>query len=402
MRGTTTLNGAAIGAAVAVVVGLAASSGPAEAMPAFARREDMACGSCHQAHFPRLNAFGRRYQENGYQLPEGADDVVRARADGPAGLPASLPLSVRGQVFGLVPVDASDEEKSSFQTSFGSYLVGGGTIAPDVSYLFSWSPFPTSTLHHAHVGVHNLLSDKIGEGTLNLRAGSFFLMDFARPGHRDLFPSPAVSMTTTVGRNTFNLDDANLGAELYGRPGFGPLHYEVAVVAGDMAGSLERDDGKDVFARASYTAFQNTDHELAAALFGYSGSSDIVTTTPSLVLAQRDRFWLAGGDAELDLGRLDVNGLVYATRHADPDLDGRPIRLAAWRAEAVVTATPRWSGSVRYEGVASADHPASNAQQLSAHVAFALAPQALVMAGWRQDLASFHDSAALAVVDVAF
>ncbi len=391
-----------LGVTIGFGIFAALSSGPASAMPAFARREDLACGTCHQAHYPRLNAFGRQYQENGYQLPDGADSPVRARADTPAGLASSVPVSVRGQVFALAPVDASDEDTSSLQMSLGSYVMGGGTIAPNVSYVFSGSLFPTPMLHHAHVGVNNVFADKLGQGTLNLRAGSLFLMDFGRPGHRDLFPSPAVSMTTAVGRNTFNLDEANLGVQVYGRPNFGPFHYEVAVVAGDMAGKPDRDDGKDVFARTSVTLFQHTDHELNGALFGYRGRSDIITTTDNLVLAQRDVFWLAGGDAELDLGRVDINGLFYVSRHSDAELDGAPAQFEAWRGECVLALTPKWSGSVRYEGVASADLPELGAQQLSAHAAFAAAPNALVLAGWRQDLSSFSKSSAVVALDVAF
>ena len=35
----------------------------AEAIPPFARKYEMPCGSCHQGHFPRLNEFGRRFRE---------------------------------------------------------------------------------------------------------------------------------------------------------------------------------------------------------------------------------------------------------------------------------------------------------------------------------------------------
>lgn len=39
----------------------------AEAMPAFARKTNMACSTCHTA-WPSLNAFGRQYKEHGYRL----------------------------------------------------------------------------------------------------------------------------------------------------------------------------------------------------------------------------------------------------------------------------------------------------------------------------------------------
>ncbi len=49
----------------------------AHAIPPFARKYEMACGSCHQGHYPRLNEFGRRFRENGFQLPEGAEAPAR-------------------------------------------------------------------------------------------------------------------------------------------------------------------------------------------------------------------------------------------------------------------------------------------------------------------------------------
>lgn len=38
-----------------------------EAIPAFARKNNMACSTCHTA-WPALNAFGRQYKEHGYRL----------------------------------------------------------------------------------------------------------------------------------------------------------------------------------------------------------------------------------------------------------------------------------------------------------------------------------------------
>ncbi len=40
----------------------------AHALPAFARRFDLACGACHSA-VPRLNAFGEAFHENGFKPP---------------------------------------------------------------------------------------------------------------------------------------------------------------------------------------------------------------------------------------------------------------------------------------------------------------------------------------------
>src|SRR5436189_5595062 len=54
-------------ALVAAVVVVTTSS-PTYALPAFARRFDLACGACHSA-VPRLNAFGEAFHENGFKPP---------------------------------------------------------------------------------------------------------------------------------------------------------------------------------------------------------------------------------------------------------------------------------------------------------------------------------------------
>ena len=47
-----------LGAFAILLCGLAAPT-DAEAIPPFARRYNTACTTCHQGHYPRLNAFGR-------------------------------------------------------------------------------------------------------------------------------------------------------------------------------------------------------------------------------------------------------------------------------------------------------------------------------------------------------
>jgi hypothetical protein len=59
-----------------ILIGLVASTSilveSAQAVPAFARKYDVTCNVCHTRQ-PRLNAYGQRFLENGYQLP-GTED----------------------------------------------------------------------------------------------------------------------------------------------------------------------------------------------------------------------------------------------------------------------------------------------------------------------------------------
>lgn len=52
---------------LAIFVCYVAISSSAQAIPAFARKNEISCATCHTA-WPSLNSFGRKYKENGYRF----------------------------------------------------------------------------------------------------------------------------------------------------------------------------------------------------------------------------------------------------------------------------------------------------------------------------------------------
>lgn len=67
----------------AVVVAAAAAAvllplRTAEAIPAFARKYQTSCQTCHIA-FPKLNPFGEVFRLHGYRIPEETEDMIRER-----------------------------------------------------------------------------------------------------------------------------------------------------------------------------------------------------------------------------------------------------------------------------------------------------------------------------------
>lgn len=378
----------------------------AQAIPAFARQTEMSCTSCHEGHFPRLNSLGRQFRDNGYQLPDGGQpatggDGALRRVDGDGGLDLpNVPLSLRAQTFGVVQPSSAPPESPLWGVSVFSFLLGGGSIADDVSYYFAWTPYPTTGLHHARVGVHNILEERIGAGTLNLRAGSFFLLDFARPGHRFLMPGADGLEEVAVGRNSFSFAEPQYGVEVYGRPGWGSLHYELAAVAGDAPGGTERDNNVDAFGRLSWTLFRGTGHELTAAAFGYMGRSDFSTTLGGVVLAQRDEFWVAGGDVDALIGPVSLSLLGLHSRHSDAISDGSAVAFSAFRTELLWASSPRWTAALRFEEVLSSSTAVSSQRAIAPHVAWLLAPNAYLGLTWRQDLLALDENSAVLVLDV--
>jgi len=54
-------------APLVTVLPLLFAARPGLALPLFARKYSMQCTQCHMA-FPRLNAFGMQFRQNGYRL----------------------------------------------------------------------------------------------------------------------------------------------------------------------------------------------------------------------------------------------------------------------------------------------------------------------------------------------
>jgi hypothetical protein len=397
------------GTAIAAWLALPA---PAHAIPAFARRYEQSCTTCHQFHFPRLNAVGRRFADRGSRLADGAEDPARARRTIEPGTIAEdlavfkeTPLGVRGQVLGVAPVDAEAQGEPVWDTRVFSYLYGGGSVAKTVSLFFSWTPFPEPTLHQAKIGLHDLLAGWLGAGALHLRAGALLLLDSSNAAHRHLVSAPNRIGAVAVGLNRFVLDDTQLGATIYGRPAKGPLRYEIAVVAGDPGpepGAGDKDDWKDLWARVACTWFRNTDHEFVLGAFGYLGRSDIETDVGGVTLAQRDDFWIAGGDAEADIGPLTLLGAGYARRHADALAGGGAVALQGWRAEALWGVDRRVTASLRFEQVRSDDAPDLDERWLTPHVSYLVATNVVAAIVGRLDVDDAGRGSVVVDLDVAF
>lgn len=380
--------------------------GTARAIPAFARRYGMSCTTCHEFHYPRLSSFGDTFRRNGFQLPGGAEDPARARRMVEPGTIAErltvfreVPISLRLQATMDLDLDGTDEPKTN--NRLVGYVVAGGTVAPDVSAYVSFTPFPGVYLHQARVGVHNLGACRLGEGSLNLRAGLLLLLDFQRPVHRGMAPGPSPAGSVLVGTNPFVLDDSTMGMEVNGKPGWGPLSYQLALVAGPPGAVKDPDAWKDLFGRVSYTFWQNTSHELTIAALGYVGRNVAVFDVGGVIIHRRDDFWLAGGDLEVDVGPFDLTALVYRSHHSDPDVDGRALAFTAARGELTWGPLPRLVLSARFETVLS-DEPTLRSTVAAAHATWLVATNVLATITWRHDLIRTELATGVAVLETAF
>jgi len=101
-----------------------------EAIPAFVRKTNMACSTCHTA-WPALNAFGRQYKEHGYRLGhlEAPSTVISKDLKWNESLPVSVMLVSR-------PYDKKKSGKSKIRAIHEVELMVGGPMGEKFSGFF--------------------------------------------------------------------------------------------------------------------------------------------------------------------------------------------------------------------------------------------------------------------------
>src|SRR5262249_39133683 len=146
-------------------------SRPGGALPLFARKYEMQCTQCHLA-FPRLNAFGMQFRQNGYRLTgEKGDSPWDAK---------ELPLSRIGSV-GIQNLRDREPDHSSAgggvhftPTQFVQNAVEfhtAGTLGPEFTFHFD-NGFADGAGGGLVSGMAFLqLDDVAKEGALNVKAG---------------------------------------------------------------------------------------------------------------------------------------------------------------------------------------------------------------------------------------
>ncbi len=124
-----------IARATLTVVLLVFTAAPAEAIPAFARKYNVSCTMCH-GPMPRLNTFGERFAENGFEFLPGEPprDTVQT-GDPLLRLQREIPLAVRIDAYlRTLTRPAEAEASTDQQMPWVVKVLSGGQVADKVSY----------------------------------------------------------------------------------------------------------------------------------------------------------------------------------------------------------------------------------------------------------------------------
>jgi len=278
-------------AVLLVSIAVISKTTPVQAIPAFARKYQTSCQTCHIV-FPKLNAFGEAFRLRGYRMPGETEEMVKQppvslgspaykklwpRAVWPGETASYVPLAVNIE---MADVNTSSLNEDGTATSVKNDLqfpkemafLGAGTLGEHVSY---WTEAVLGEEPDGSVGVE-IEQARMGfdspfgaEDLFHFRIGKFQpnLVDGLRGG---IFVSTDASIDSLFAYNPIGINGGTglgettpsaipIPASVRGIEGYGIIKHQVLWVAGlangigpSPAGNFDGNNAKDVYARLDY------------------------------------------------------------------------------------------------------------------------------------------------------
>jgi hypothetical protein len=283
------------GCSLMVLAMVAATASPAHAVPAFARKYQTSCQTCHVV-FPKLNAFGEAFRLRGYRMPGETEEMVKQppvslgapaykrlwpHAVWPGEIASSVPLAVNIKMADVNTSSVNEDGSvthvtSDLQLPQELNIFGAGTLGDHVSYLsevtFGQNPDGSVEveLEHAHMGIdspfgpEDMFHFRVGKMAPNVVDG-FQEMWIATDAAIDsLFDFNPVGEHggTGLGAEEVTPPTISLPALVNGIEAYGIIHHRALWVGGlangigpsstDTTGRFDGNSAKDVYARFDY------------------------------------------------------------------------------------------------------------------------------------------------------
>ena len=279
------------------------------AIPAFARKYNMSCKTCHSP-IPYLKPYGNEFAANGFVLKDkDAPRYFVQTGDDRLSLIRDFPLAVRIQ--GYVTYNEENEEQFDIGTPSAFKIMSGGSITKNVSYyayyiLESGEP---GKIEDAWLMFNNMfgseldltvgqfqVSDPIFKRELRLTNEDYIIYK-VRPGNSmiDLTYDRGVTFAYTLPTST------DLVLEVVNGSGIGELYSN---------NLFDRDKYKNLMGRVSQAVTEN----LRIGAMGYYGNE--MVDQPDTSLSYKNGIWMIGGDATLESKLFELN-VQYVYRNDD-------------------------------------------------------------------------------------
>ena len=214
----------------------------ARAIPPFARKYGLPCSACHEA-WPKLNSFGQKFKDTGYQLENEKDAPIYQQ-------PAYWPVAMRVtphwhfESAGRIPVDTAGGPVEQTVNTSGFDLTGidiltAGTLAKNISFLLVPSIVTDGSISFESANVR--LDNLWGSPWLNFKFGKFELdgplsekrmMTFSSVGGAYQF----FHFVPAGDVNDFTYGSNQLGVELMGHSDNDHTRYAASLISSTNGG----------------------------------------------------------------------------------------------------------------------------------------------------------------------
>jgi hypothetical protein len=262
---------------------------PAQAIPAFARKYQTTCSTCHTV-FPKLNSYGEAFRLGGYRMPKETEDMVKdspvslgapayrtlwPKAVWPSDIPGHVPVAINIKLADVTTSSLNDDGTTSrvtddFQFPQEVNLFAGGTLGESLSF-FTELTFGndagavTTEIEHAHFGIDspfgplNAFHFRIGKFTPNVADVFQEMFLTTDAGIDTIFNYNPIGLSGGSGLGADEIEPSPIsfpalvtGIEAYGIVKH-RLLYVAGVVNGISAGNGQfGNNSKDVYGRLDY------------------------------------------------------------------------------------------------------------------------------------------------------
>lgn len=330
-----------------VIVTLAVQD--AYGIPAFARKYNMSCTTCHQP-FPKMKPYGNEYAGKGFQLPDGEPArATRETGDELLQLMRELPLAIRFD--GHLRWLPQEEGKTDFQTPYVLKILSGGQIAKNVSYYLYFMLSEQGEV----AGIEDawVMFGELFNQDLSLTVGQFQVCDPIFKRELRLTLADYDIYKIRPGRSRVNLAyDRGLVATLGLPTG---TDVVLQVVNGAGLSTLDGDNALDTdrFKNPSVRISQDLGEHVRVGLFGYLGKEEDESA------GGLNSLWMTGPDVTFAFGKFELNVQYLDRRDSNPDLlvdGGIESRTRGGFAELIFLPdgdASRWYGAALYNGISS-------------------------------------------------
>jgi len=284
-----------------------------DAMPAFARKYQMSCKTCHNP-FPRLKLYGEEFAGNGFVLKD--KDAPRYTADtgdDKLSLIRDIPIALRLE--GYLAFNNADAGKLDFAAPYLIKLLSGGAITKNIAYYFYF--FFSERGEVAGLEDAFLMFNELFGSDLDLYIGQFQVSDPLFKRELRLPFEDYQIYRARPGSSRVNLAYDRGIMLTCGIKGGPDLTLEVlngsGINAADDERNFDNDKYKNFFARAS----QSIGEHLRVGAFGYLGREGQQHAVSDV--------WLTGVDVTWTSSKLELNWQYVERRDENPFfMEGRP------------------------------------------------------------------------------